>query len=80
MFVGVSVYVWCVCVGAYVYMGLVMCGLCVGAFCNVWVCVCVGFVICGWVCVCVCARARVGEGFVLCGCVYVLVCVCGVVM
>jgi hypothetical protein len=36
-----------------VCVGLCMCGfVCVGFFCNVWVCVCVGF--CNvWVCVCV---------------------------
>ena len=38
-------------------------GVCVGVFCNVWVCIYLGFVVCGCVCVC----------FVMCGCVYVWV-------
>jgi len=63
-----------------VYVGFVMCGLCVVffnmrvfrcGFCNVWLCVCVGFLMCALcvdflICGCLCV------GFVLCGCV----CVC----
>jgi len=51
-------------------------GVCVCAFCNVWLCVCLGFVMCGcvyggeefcnvWVFVCL--------DFAMCGCV----CMCG---
>ena len=56
--------------------------MCVGGFCNAWVCVCVSFVMRGCVCVgfvmCVRARARacVCRGFVMRGCVCVCLCGC----
>jgi len=56
------VYVWVLkCV--VVCMCELFVGVCVGVFCNVWVCIYLGFVVCGCVCVC----------FVMCGCVYVWV-------